>query len=85
MARFEFGDEQILAPASDRRATMQGMDDQIEETIDEPVFTRELIGALRRAETAEDYASHLSLSEVIEELELWLADERQWRRTRADG
>lgn len=49
---------------------------------DEAAFRRRLITALRDAEKSAVYPPNLSLSEATEEIDLWVQDERQWRKTR---
>ena len=49
---------------------------------DEAAVQRRLINALRVAETVPAYPRNLSLHEAIEEVGLWVQDERQWRNTR---
>ncbi|HTX11529.1 MAG TPA: hypothetical protein VME22_23100 [Solirubrobacteraceae bacterium] len=49
---------------------------------DEATFQRRLITALRDAEESSAYPANLSLHEAIEEIDLWVQDERGWRNTR---
>ena len=48
---------------------------------DEATFQRRLVTALRTPRSV-GYPANLSLYEAIEEIDLWVQDERQWRNTR---
>lgn len=52
---------------------------------DQAAFRRRLITALRDAEKSTVYPPNLSPNEATEEIDLWVQDQRQWRKTRGNN